>query len=144
MSLVQFNHILHPYNELLKQAPFLIKIKDEEGYHDALTFVDLFMEEVGDNPTDFRWPLFEMVSQAIARYEAAIYPERVTELDNHQGALSTLRILMDQYQLNLSDLPELGSPAQVSEMLVGELELTDEHIHCLANRFQIPISMFIS
>jgi len=31
MSLVQFNYILRPYNELLKQAPFLIHIKNEEG-----------------------------------------------------------------------------------------------------------------
>jgi len=143
MSLVQFNYILRPYNELLKQAPFLIHIKNEEGYRDALAFIDTFMEEIGDNPTDSRWPLFEMVSQAIAHYEAVVYPEKIWKLNNHLGALSTLRILIDQYQLNGSDLPELGDIAQISKILAGDLELTSEQIHHLANRFQIPVSMFI-
>jgi len=143
MPQAQFHEILNPYNELLKKAPFLIKIHDDSGYTVALEFIERLMETMGDNPDSPLWPLFEMVSKAVAHYEAMEYPETINELEKHCGPLPTLRILMDQYHQNLSDFPEIGNQAGVSEVLNGKRELSLEQIQKLAKRFDLPISIFI-
>jgi HTH-type transcriptional regulator/antitoxin HigA len=144
MAPATFNNILNPYKELLKQAPFLIKINDESGHAVALEFLDALMTNIGDNPENSLWPLFEMVSKAVTHYEAIMYPETIRELEKHQGTLPTLRILIDQYQLQLSDLPEIGNQQVVSDTLNGKRELTLEQIQRLANRFDLPVSLFVA
>jgi len=143
MALAQFNDILNPYYELLKKAPFLIKIHDDSGHTVALEFIERLMETMGDNPDDPLWPLFEMVSKAVTHYETMVYPETINELEKHQGPLPTLRILRDQYHKNLSDFPEIGNQVVVSEVLNGKRELSLEQIQKLAKRFDLPISIFI-
>ena len=143
MALAKFNNILNPYNELLKKAPFLISINNESGYAAALEFIDALMIEMGDNQENSLWPLFEMLSKAISHYESIIYPETVSELEKHQGPLPTLRILIDQYQLQPSELPEIGNQEVVSDILNGKRNLTLEQIQKLAKRFEIPVSLII-
>jgi HTH-type transcriptional regulator/antitoxin HigA len=43
----------------------------------------------------------------------------------------------------LSDFPEIGNQAVVSEVLNGKRELSLEQIQKLAKRFDLPISIFI-
>jgi HTH-type transcriptional regulator/antitoxin HigA len=58
--------------------------------------------------------------------------------------LLDVRILIDQYQLQLSDLPEIGNQQLVSDILNGKRELTLEQIQRLANRFDLPVSLFVA
>ncbi|WP_135722896.1 helix-turn-helix domain-containing protein, partial [Klebsiella pneumoniae] len=49
-----------------------------------------------------------------------------------------------QYGLSQSDFEnEIGNKSLVSRFLSGERSLTFDHMRALANRFQIPVSMFV-
>jgi HTH-type transcriptional regulator / antitoxin HigA len=55
-----------------------------------------------------------------------------------------LRTLMDQYGLKAADLAkELGSKANVSNILNGRRALTVKHIKALSERFNLPAQAFI-
>ena len=54
-----------------------------------------------------------------------------------------LKYLMEEHQLEPSDLPELGPPNTVLEILEGERDLTIKHIHALSERFQVTPAVFL-
>ena len=59
--------------------------------------------------------------------------------------VEVLRYLMDRHSLKQKDLvPELGSEANVSQILGGTRNLTLPHIYALATRFSVPASAFIA
>ncbi|MBG9396339.1 type II toxin-antitoxin system HigA family antitoxin, partial [Klebsiella pneumoniae] len=61
-----------------------------------------------------------------------------------KNGVSLLRVLMQQYGLSQSDFEnEIGNKSLVSRFLSGERSLTFDHMRALANRFQIPVSMFV-
>ena len=53
-----------------------------------------------------------------------------------------LRLLMDQYDLGVADLPEIGSKSMVSRVLSGERSLNKKHIKALSERFGIDPGLF--
>ena len=53
-----------------------------------------------------------------------------------------LRLLMDQYDLGVADLPEIGSKSMVSRVLSGERSLNKKHITALSERFGINPGFF--
>ena len=51
---------------------------------------------------------------------------------------------VQQYGLSQSDFEnEIGNKSLVSRILSGRRSLTFDHMRALANRFQIPVSMFV-
>ena len=66
---------------------------------------------------------------------------------NHPAAdgspIATLRFLMEQHRLTQSDLQEVGTQGVVSEILRGKRDLNIRQIKALAERFQVPASLFI-
>ena len=54
-----------------------------------------------------------------------------------------LRSLMDEHDLRLSDLPEVGSQGIVSEILSGKRELNVRQIRELAQRFHVDPAVFL-
>lgn len=54
-----------------------------------------------------------------------------------------LRLLMDQYRLSQSDLPEVGTQGVVSEILRGKRQLNLRQVRELATRFNVPTSVFV-
>ena len=61
-----------------------------------------------------------------------------------KNGVSLLRVLMQQRGFSQSDLEnEIGKKSLVSRILSGERSLTLDHMRALANRFQIPVSMFV-
>lgn len=57
--------------------------------------------------------------------------------------IATLQFLMRQHNLNQSDLPEIGTQGVVSELLSGIREFNVRQIKALAERFNVPASIFL-
>ncbi|MBX2838143.1 MAG: transcriptional regulator, partial [Gammaproteobacteria bacterium] len=60
-------------------------------------------------------------------------------------ALAVLRTLMDQHDLGVADLPEIGSKSLVSKILnERDRQLTRQHIDELSRRFGISPALFFA
>lgn len=127
--------------EALKRAiPLLVGSTRCEDYDDALRLIEYWLLHDPGNP------LLELVAAKIAAYEATL-PEvaafRKASAET-PSALATLRILIDQHNLTLSDFKdEIGSKSMVSRVLNGERQLTLVHIKKLAARFGVSPALFL-
>ena len=59
------------------------------------------------------------------------------------SGIDVLRLLMDEHQLTPADLPELGTPAQVADLLAGRQALNVSQIQTLAKRFGVSRATFV-
>jgi HTH-type transcriptional regulator/antitoxin HigA len=124
-------------------APFC-PIGNPEDYEQALELVESFLEEAEDAPADSLNVIISILAEAIENYEN----KDVELLDFENRAmdlppdLALLRVLMDQYGLGTSSLPEIGSKSMVSRVLSGERNLSKKHIQALSKRFGIDPGLF--
>ena len=118
-------------NALFSEASFIIEIRNEEDYQQALTLMDNLIEDY-----DKQRPLIEILSNSIEHWEDnseefTEFNQRIAELDD----VSTLKLLMEQHQLGIADLPEVGSKTLISKILNHKRNLTRNHIEALSKRF---------
>jgi HTH-type transcriptional regulator/antitoxin HigA len=127
-------------SELNVRAPILREILNEQDHDQALALMEELIEDYDTNLV-----AIEALSNAIARYEAEALS--FSEF-NQRGlggdpAVSTLRVLMDQHNLNTTDFKnEIGGKSMVSQVLSGGKQLTRNHIERLAKRFGISPALF--
>lgn len=124
-------------------APYL-HIIDEEHYEEALALIEELLEEAEDSLDDPRNALIDMLGKSITEYEDKDQALTRFEKKVHQGPadLAMLRLIIDQHQLKLSDLPEIGDKTLLSKILKGERNLTKQHIIALSKRFGVSPGLF--
>ena len=142
MTMTALNNVLGAYDNLVKQAPILAHIQGESDYEAALEFIEMLMDIIGDHPGDSRWGLLEIASKAVDAYEAAHYPELDELFEQHHGPSAVLRVLMDQYRLDISAFPEIGRGDAVEKVLEGNYDLTLGQVRALSARFEIDPALF--
>jgi HTH-type transcriptional regulator/antitoxin HigA len=124
-------------------APFLY-IKDSQHYEETLELIENLLEEAEDSLEDPINSMIDMLSHSIEVYENR--DEELIKFDelamSGPADLATLRVLMEQHHLSMSDLPEIGSKSMVSRVLSGERELSKKHIQALSERFHINPGLF--
>lgn len=111
-----------------------------KDYEEALKLVEYLLETQPDSP------LVEMLTAKITAYEdhAPEFDAFNSRISAGKHGVSLLRLLMDQYGLVQSDFEnEIGKKSLVSRILSGERSLTLDHMRALANRFGIPVSVFV-
>ena len=89
--------------------------------------------------------MIDMVAVSIEKYENSLesVSDYIQEVEAVDPGVSTLRVLIDQYNLSYSDLKdEIGSKSLVSQILSGSKNLTRAHIANLARRFSISPELF--
>lgn len=125
--------------QLSEQAGFLVEITSHEEYEEAL----VLMEELIDD-YDNQLVLIELLTHSIARWEEGSddFAEFNARINREDPAISVLRLLMDQHELGVADLPEIGSKSLVSKILNQHRQLTREHIEALSQRFKISPALF--
>ena len=129
------------------QAANILHIKSEQDYADALTTIEHLFERAEDTPDDPLNDLIDILSRAIEKYESKqndimSFDKEAKDINQE---ISMLRVLMDQYDLTVSDLQdEIGSKSLVSMILSGKRNLTKEHIQKLSQRFNISPSLFFN
>ena len=127
---------------LSEQASFVVEIVNNEEYEQALSLMDELIDDY-----DNHLVLIELLSQSIERWESssngfAEFNQRISGVD---PSVSVLRLLMDQHNLGVADLPEIGSKSLVSKILnQRDRQLTRQHIEALSRRFQVSPALFFS
>jgi len=127
---------------LSDQASFVVEITDDGEYEQALALMDELIDDY-----DSHLVLIELLSQSIDRWENespdfAAFNKRISKGD---PAVSILRTLMEQHELGVADLPEIGSKSLVSKILnERDRQLTRQHIDALSRRFNISPALFFA
>ena len=136
--------ILNKFIDFTKVAAPILSLNDKQAYADALTMMEHLMESVGEDRNKPENILIGLLAHAIEEYETA--DEEISVFVNQSMAerrdLALLRIIIDQHQLTLSDLPEIGHKSLISKILSGERHLTRSHIEKLSKRFHIDPGLF--
>ncbi|AYV11540.1 MULTISPECIES: helix-turn-helix domain-containing protein [Shewanella] len=136
-----FPQACHLIREALEMAPFIAEINGQDDYDKALATMDTLIDDYEANKH-----VINMLSITIERWESsadefAQFNQAVEEADT---GIALLKTLMDQYQLGVNDLPELGTKANVSKLLnhTDGKKLTRNHIEALSKRFNLSPAMF--
>lgn len=127
--------------KLSQQASFLVEIIDNDEYEQALALMDDLVDDY-----DNQLVLIELLSTSIERWEEKSddFVDFNNRIAGGDPAVSVLRLLMDQHNLGVSDLPEVGSKSLVSKILNQHRQLTREHIDLLSKRFSISPALFFA
>lgn len=115
----------------------LFLIRNEEEYDKAIETLNDLIDEVGTNEKHPLYELLDTLGTVIHAYEEEHHP-----VPDCSG-IEMLKYLMEEHQLNPTDLHELGSSSTVLKILEGELDLTVKHIHALAAKFMVNPTVFI-
>ena len=115
----------------------LFSIRNENEYDKGIATLNALIDEVG---TDERHPLYELLDTLGTIIHA--YEEKHHPIPECSG-VEVLKLLMEEHQLEPIDLPALGPPDIVVEILKGERDLTVTHIHTLAKTFQVSPAVFV-
>ena len=122
-----------------------LEIKTEEDYQFALELLEQLMTKAEDRDGEPLLHLIDIVADAIEGYENSLESIQrfEQEIDEMDPGVSTLRVLIDQYDLTYSDLKEeIGGKSLVSQILSGSKSLTKSHIANLSKRFNISPQLF--
>jgi HTH-type transcriptional regulator/antitoxin HigA len=115
----------------------LFSIRNEKEYDIAIERLNALIDEVGDNEEHPLYELLDTLGAVIHTYEEKHYP-----MPECSG-VEMLQFLMEVHQLEPSDLPEIGAPDAVLELLSGKRELTVKHLQALAARFHVSPTVFV-
>ena len=89
----------------------LFSIRNEREYDLAIERLNTLIDEVGTNEQHPLYELLDTLGAVIHTYEEKYY--RMPEC----SGVEMLQFLMEEHQLSPSDLPELGTPDMISEIL---------------------------
>ena len=115
----------------------LFSIRDETEYDRVISTLNALIDEVG---TDEQHPLYELLDTLGTVIH--VYEEKHHPIPECSG-VEVLRLLMEEHQLEPSDLTELGPSSIVLEILNGDRDLTVRHIQALAETFQVSPAVFV-
>ena len=140
-AVAQSKTIEHDFSLLTKKYPFVFTIKSKVQYKKALDLLENIMSQSQINES-----LLTTLSNSISAYEDELDSVKALEqsIAKIPTGVATIRVLMTQYNLTMSDLPELGKKSNVSLILKGERNLTLSHVKALANRFDVSPSLFLN
>lgn len=139
--------ITAPFIEFSRQADRFIHIKSEADYRETLELVEELIEEAEDSEHEPLNELIGLLAQSVDVFESkqSQINRFHQEAESIDPAISALRLLMEQYSLNSTDLKEeIGSKSLVSMLLSGKRSLTKDHISRLSARFGVSPAIFFA
>ena len=114
-------------------------IENEEENERAIEIVNSMMNKGEENLSPEEHRLMALLVRLIEDYEDKIYP-----ISRAAAPAETLRILMIEQGLKQKDLVDIfGSQSIVSDILNGKREINKTHARRLADRFHIPVAVFV-
>lgn len=137
---MSFAMIKKKAHALFEEAGFICHINNDQEYETALALMDELIEDY-----NYHKPLIEILSKSIERWENTAkqfrtFNLRIKKMDD---GIAVLKLLMEQYDLGVSDLPEIGSKSLVSKILNHQRQLTVKHIRALSVRFGVDPQIFL-
>jgi HTH-type transcriptional regulator/antitoxin HigA len=110
---------------------------NEKDYNKLVNLLDSLIDEVGNKENHPLTSLMETIGSLIETYES----QYVNEIEGNP--IDALNALMEEHDLNQSDLSEIGSQGVVSEILSGKRQLNVRQIKILSKRFKVSPAVFI-
>ena len=115
----------------------LLTIRNDEEYEQAIKRLNNLIDQIGTNEQHPLYNLLDTLGKLIEVYEEENYP-----IPNCSGS-DALAYLMEEHELSLSDLPEIGTPEIIEAILNKDKALTLTQIQQLSKRFNIPPQVFL-
>lgn len=109
----------------------------EQEYRNLVQYLDILIDEVGNDENHELAPVMETVGRLIENYEDQNYKI------NKGSVINTLKYLMKEHSLKQSDMKEIGSQGVVSEILSGKRSLNIEQIKKISAKFHVSPTVFI-
>ena len=113
-------------------------IHNEQQYDRAVAALNRLVDTVGVDEQHPLADLLDTLGTLIQAYEDQ--QEAVAAPTN----ADILQFFMDEHDLGIADLVELGEPAVVADVLAGKKTLTPPQLHALARRFGVVPETFIT
>jgi HTH-type transcriptional regulator/antitoxin HigA len=110
---------------------------NEKDYNKLVNLLDSLIDEVGNKENHPLTSLMETIGSLIETYES----QYINEIEGNP--IDALNALMEEHDLNQSDLSEIGSQGVVSEILSGKRQLNVRQIKILSKRFKVSPAVFI-
>lgn len=120
-------------------APLLTPARNVQDYKALVEALDAILDAGGADERNPLAQLAAMVGDLVADYESRKRPMRA----DTTTPVSRLAYLMEQHALAQSDLPEVGSQSVVSEILSGKRKINLRQAKALAERFRLPLEVFV-
>lgn len=117
--------------------PLLYVPRTDTEYDKLTDFLDFLVDIVGDNEKHPLASLMDTVGTLIESYDNEHYPF------SEGNPIEALKYFVEIHSLTQNDLPEIGSPDVVSEILKGKRSLNVEQIRELGKRFNVSPATFI-
>lgn len=126
------------YGELLIQTlPGVIETEEEN--EKALAIVERLMDKGENNLSPEEDRLLRLLVTLIEDFEDEAYP-----MGDFATPLDTVKSLIFEHELKQADLVDIfGSQSVVSEVLNGKRGISINHAKRLADRFKLPVDLFI-
>ncbi|NBB10955.1 type II toxin-antitoxin system HigA family antitoxin [Pseudomonas sp. SLFW] len=118
-------------------APLLNKPETEDEYDLLVSGLDELLEIIGEDEGHPLNRLAILIGDAIEAYDHENRPMPVA------SGVEALRYLMREHGLNQGDVPEVGTQSVISEILSGKRQLNLRQVRQLADRFGVPVEVFI-
>lgn len=118
-------------------APMLVMPTNETEYEALVEALDEILDAGGANESSPLSILADRMGDLVAQYEA-----RYVQEVQGTGA-DALRFLMEANGLTQASLPEIASQGVLSEILSGKRELNLRQVRKLAERFNVPVQVFV-
>ena len=115
----------------------LFSIRNESEYDRAIERLNALIDEVGTDEDNPLYELLDTLGIVIHTYEEKYYP-----IPDSNG-VEMMHFLMEEHQLGLADLPEIGTPEMILAILNGQQDLTVKQLKSLSTRFQVSPAIFI-
>ena len=118
-------------------APLLRKPKNEDDYDTLVQALDELLEMTGVDESHPLMSLVDIIGDWSEEWDHKHHP-----MPQATGA-EVLGYMMREHGLTQSDLPGVGPQSVVSEILSGKRQLNLRQIRWLAERFNVPVDVFI-
>ena len=118
-------------------SPLLRKPKNEDDYDTLVQALDELLEMTGVDESHPLMSLVDIIGDWIEEWDHKHRP-----MPEATGA-EVLGYMMREHGLTQSDLPGVGPQSVVSEILSGKRQLNLRQIRWLAERFNVPVDVFI-
>ena len=115
----------------------LFSIRNESEYDRAIERLNALIDEVGTDEDNPLYELLDTLGIVIHTYEEKYYP-----ISDSNG-VEMMHFLMEEHQLGLADLPDIGTPEMILAILNGQQDLTVKQLKSLSARFQVSPAIFI-
>ncbi len=109
----------------------------EKEYNKMVKYLDMLIDEIGDDQNHKLSSLMETLGTLIEAYEKKAFPTP------KKDTISILKTLMENHGLKQKDMRDIGSQGVVSEILNGKRKLNTRQIQVLAKKFNVSPAVFI-